>query len=94
MSAHATATPYNDAAESRALARALGPEAALEVVVHPFKAQIGHTLGAAGVLELLAAVDAIERGVLPAAAGEGTLDPDAPARLLERAVAGSPRNAR
>jgi 3-oxoacyl-[acyl-carrier-protein] synthase II len=93
VSAHATATPFNDAAEARALAIALGAEAARDVIVHPFKAQIGHTLGAAGALELLAAVDAIERGVLPAAAGEGTLDPDAPARLLAEARRGAPRTA-
>jgi 3-oxoacyl-[acyl-carrier-protein] synthase-1/3-oxoacyl-[acyl-carrier-protein] synthase II len=93
VSAHATATPFNDAAESRALARALGTERARETVVHPFKAQIGHALGAAGVLELLAAADALDRGLLPAAAGGGPLDPDAPARLLEHAAAGSPRAA-
>jgi 3-oxoacyl-[acyl-carrier-protein] synthase II len=93
VSAHATATPFNDASESRALARVLGSARAREVVVHPFKAQIGHTLGAAGVLELLGAVDAIERGVLPAAAGEGELDPDAPAHLLAWAESGSPRTA-
>ncbi|HTB75544.1 MAG TPA: beta-ketoacyl synthase N-terminal-like domain-containing protein [Polyangiaceae bacterium] len=93
VSAHATATPFNDAAESRALARALGVEKAAGAVVHPYKAQIGHTLGAAGALELLAIADAIERGVLPAAAGEGELDPDAPARLLERAERGTPRTA-
>jgi 3-oxoacyl-[acyl-carrier-protein] synthase II len=93
VSAHATATPFNDAAESRAFARVLGAERAREVVVHPFKAQIGHALGAASVLELLAAADAIDRGVWPAAAGEGTLDPDAPATLLERTVAGSPKTA-
>ena len=90
VSAHATATPFNDASESRALARVLGEARAREVVVHPFKAQIGHTLGAAGGLELLAMVDAMTRGVLPAAAGEGPLDPDAPAHLLERAAAGAP----
>ncbi len=91
VSAHGTATPFNDAAESRALRRALGPDRAREVVVHPFKAQIGHTLGAAGALELLALTDALERGVLPAAAGGGPLDPDAPARLLARAASGAPR---
>ena len=91
VSAHATATPYNDSAESRALARVLGPEGFRQAVVHPFKAQIGHTLGAAGALELLAVADAIERGVLPAAAGEGTIDPDAPATLLERTQKGTPR---
>jgi 3-oxoacyl-[acyl-carrier-protein] synthase II len=91
VSVHGTATPFNDPAESRAIARSLGPARAREVVVHPFKAQIGHTLGAAGALELLAMTDALERGVLPAAAGQGRVDPDAPARLLDRAVVGSPR---
>ncbi len=93
VSAHATATPYNDAAESRAMAQALGKAYASAVVVHPFKAQIGHTLGAAGALETLACVDAIVRGVLPAAVGDGALDPDTPVRLLARTTAGSPRTA-
>ena len=93
VSAHGTATPFNDAAEFRALVRVLGTEGARSAVVHPFKAQIGHTLGAAGALELLAMADAIERGVLPAAAGSGPLDPDAPARLLERTLLGTPRTA-
>jgi 3-oxoacyl-[acyl-carrier-protein] synthase-1/3-oxoacyl-[acyl-carrier-protein] synthase II len=87
VSAHGTATPYNDAAEARALSRALGDRAE-RVVVHPFKAQIGHTLGAAGALESAACVDAMERGILPAAAGAGELDPDARVRLLERAESG------
>jgi 3-oxoacyl-[acyl-carrier-protein] synthase-1/3-oxoacyl-[acyl-carrier-protein] synthase II len=91
VSAHATATPFNDAAESRAIALALGSEVAREVVVHPFKAQAGHTLGAAGALELIAAIDGMTRGVFSASAGDGTPDPDAPARLLDRATAGSPR---
>jgi 3-oxoacyl-[acyl-carrier-protein] synthase-1/3-oxoacyl-[acyl-carrier-protein] synthase II len=90
VSAHATATPFNDPAEARAIRRALG-ERADDTVVHPFKAQIGHTLGAAGALELLATADAIRRGVLPGAAGEGDVDPDAAVRLLNRATAGAPR---
>jgi 3-oxoacyl-[acyl-carrier-protein] synthase-1/3-oxoacyl-[acyl-carrier-protein] synthase II len=83
VSAHATATSFNDAMESRALA-ALG---VADAVVHPFKAQIGHTLGAAGVLEALAAADALASGTAPAAAGgeDGApVDPDAPAMLLAR----------
>src|SRR5262249_36959960 len=68
VSAHATATPYNDAMEARALGRVF--EGVAPPVVHPFKAQIGHTLGAAGVLEALAAADALASGVAPAAAVE------------------------
>ena len=63
MSAHATATPFNDAAESRAHRRVLGRRDARAdgVVVHPFKAQIGHTLGAAGARSSSSrAVDAID----------------------------------
>ena len=82
VSAHGTATPYNDAAEARAIHALCAPG---DPVVHPFKAQIGHTLGAAGVLESLAAAHAMTRGVLPAAYGRGEIDPDASVRLLERA---------
>ncbi|MBK9265830.1 MAG: 3-oxoacyl-ACP synthase [Polyangiaceae bacterium] len=82
VSAHGTATPFNDAMESRAIATMFDGVAA--PVVHPFKAQIGHTLGAAGVLESLAVADALQRSVAPAAAGEGELDPDAAVVLLDR----------
>ena len=89
VSAHGTATPFNDAAESRAIARATNDSR--DVVIHAFKAQIGHTLGAAGALESLAAIDALTRGVLPATAGDGALDPEAPARILDRGEPGAPR---
>ncbi len=85
VSAHGTATPFNDAMESKAIAT-LFPDAPAPVV-HPYKAQIGHTLGAAGVLESLAVSDALTRGVAPAAGGEGALDPDAAVTLLERTEA-------
>jgi 3-oxoacyl-[acyl-carrier-protein] synthase II len=93
VSAHATATPMNDTAEFGAIVHALGEEEARRVVVHPFKAQIGHTMGAAGALEILGCLDAIERGVMPAAAGTGVVDPAAPARLLEVTEAGIARTA-
>ena len=91
VSAHATATPFNDAAETRGTASALGEREAGLVAVHAFKAQIGHTLGAAGAIESLVCFDAIERGVLPATAGEGELDPNAPARVLGVGESGAPR---
>jgi 3-oxoacyl-[acyl-carrier-protein] synthase-1/3-oxoacyl-[acyl-carrier-protein] synthase II len=84
VSVHGTSTPFNDAMESKAVARLCAPAAP---VVHPFKAQIGHTLGAAGALELLSAIDALDRGVAPAAAGDAPLDPEAPATLLPSAEA-------
>jgi 3-oxoacyl-[acyl-carrier-protein] synthase-1/3-oxoacyl-[acyl-carrier-protein] synthase II len=73
VSAHATSTPYNDAAEARALRRLFGARA---VPVQAFKAQIGHTLGAAGALESLALLDALRRGVVPGVPGGGELEPE------------------
>jgi 3-oxoacyl-[acyl-carrier-protein] synthase-1/3-oxoacyl-[acyl-carrier-protein] synthase II len=84
VSAHATATPFNDPAEARALRSAFGEHA--PKLVHPFKAQIGHTLGAAGVLEVLSALDAMKRNIGPAAAGEGGIDPECAVPLGERNV--------
>jgi 3-oxoacyl-[acyl-carrier-protein] synthase-1/3-oxoacyl-[acyl-carrier-protein] synthase II len=88
ISAHATATPFNDAAEGHAIAAAIGPTAD-RVVVHPFKAVAGHTLGAAGTLELLAALSAAGSGVLPAAYGDGELESEFPARLCTHNQAGN-----
>jgi 3-oxoacyl-[acyl-carrier-protein] synthase II len=93
VSAHGTSTPYNDAMEARAVAALVGASASDGPPVHPFKAQIGHTLGSAGVLESLAAAEALRRGIAPAAAGEGELDPDAAVLLLERAEARPLRSA-
>jgi 3-oxoacyl-[acyl-carrier-protein] synthase-1/3-oxoacyl-[acyl-carrier-protein] synthase II len=91
IGAHATATPFNDAAEAKGVVSAIGEREGRETATHAFKAQIGHTLGAAGAIESLVCLDAIERGILPATAGEGPIDPDAPARIFSLAEAGTPR---
>jgi 3-oxoacyl-[acyl-carrier-protein] synthase-1/3-oxoacyl-[acyl-carrier-protein] synthase II len=88
ISAHGTATPFNDSAEGRAIAAIIGATAE-RVVVHPFKAIAGHTLGAAGTLETLAALSAASRGVLPAAFGDGELDSEFPARLCTHNLPGN-----
>jgi 3-oxoacyl-[acyl-carrier-protein] synthase II len=92
VSAHGTATPFNDAAEWKAIVQTLGGRAP-DVVVHPFKAQVGHTLGAAGAIESLAVLDAMQRGVLPASVISAPRDPETPARLLEHVERGTPRAA-
>jgi 3-oxoacyl-(acyl-carrier-protein) synthase len=90
VSAHATATPFNDAAEIKALARILGDH---RPAILPLKAQIGHTLGAAGVLETLACVDAMEKKIIPASASHTKIEPDLPATLYARAEASDVRAA-
>lgn len=58
--AHGTATPLNDAMESGVLGDLL-PDAAVSSV----KGAIGHTLGAAGAIELVMTVLAVQQGRLP-----------------------------
>jgi 3-oxoacyl-[acyl-carrier-protein] synthase-1 len=65
ISAHGTATPYNDEMESLALAWA-GLD---QVPVNSFKGYIGHTLGAAGVIETILSVYSIRNGILFKSAG-------------------------
>jgi 3-oxoacyl-[acyl-carrier-protein] synthase II len=55
ISAHATATPANDGAETLAIKRALG-EAARKISITASKSQFGHTLGAAGAVGAATAV--------------------------------------
>lgn len=69
ISAHGTATPYNDEME----AKAFGLSGLSHSDVHSFKGYLGHTLGAAGVLESAMAIEAICRQQLIPSAGFETL---------------------
>jgi len=60
INAHGTATPYNDAAEVNAIVRA-GLE---NVPVNSLKPYFGHTLGAAGVLESIISMRALEENMV------------------------------
>jgi 3-oxoacyl-[acyl-carrier-protein] synthase II len=72
VNAHGTSTPLNDLAESRVLARCLGPGAA----VTSTKGVVGHTLGAAGAIEAAFTVLAVERALIPPTANLDSQDPD------------------
>ena len=61
LNLHGTATPANDSVEAQAVA-ALFPEA---LHASSTKGWTGHTLGAAGIVESVAALLALEHGVLP-----------------------------
>lgn len=64
IASHSTATPENDAAEYRAMVRALGPALA-GIPVVGFKSHVGHTLGGAGAVELILSIMAREDGIVP-----------------------------
>lgn len=65
VNAHGTATVYNDEMESIALHRA-GLD---EIPLNGMKGYFGHTLGAAGILETVLSMTAVERNIIPATRG-------------------------
>ena len=64
IAAHGTSTPLNDVTETRAIKGAFGAHAH-KVAISSTKSMVGHTIGAAGVINALAAIGAIREGVIP-----------------------------
>jgi 3-oxoacyl-[acyl-carrier-protein] synthase II len=75
INAHGTGTPANDAVETAAIKKVFG-ERAYAIPVSSTKSMHGHLLGAAGALELVAAVMAMRRGVLPPTLHLAVPDPE------------------
>ncbi|HEX7128890.1 MAG TPA: beta-ketoacyl-[acyl-carrier-protein] synthase family protein [Rhodanobacteraceae bacterium] len=73
INAHGTGTPANDPTETRAIRKAFG-EHADKLAVSSTKSVHGHALGAAGAIELVAAIGALRENVVPPTAN--FLDPD------------------
>ena len=73
---HGTGTPSNDAAEDRAMT-ALFTDG---VACNSTKGLTGHTLGAAGAVEAIVSLIALEEGFVPSSPGTRSLDPKLRAR--------------
>jgi 3-oxoacyl-[acyl-carrier-protein] synthase II len=75
VNAHGTSTPLGDPAETRVLKIALGEENAYRTPVSSTKGATGHTLGAAGAVEAIFTIFALQRGLLPPTINYETPDP-------------------
>ena len=68
INAHGTSTPYNDKFETAAIKTVFG-ENAYKIPVSSTKSMTGHLLGAAGGIETIICVKALEEGFIPATIG-------------------------
>jgi len=64
INAHGTSTPLNDTIETKAIKSLFG-ELAYKIPISSNKSMIGHTLGAAGSIELIATALTIKEGIIP-----------------------------
>jgi 3-oxoacyl-[acyl-carrier-protein] synthase II len=76
INAHGTSTPLGDSAETRVIKLALGEENARKTPVSSTKGATGHCLGAAGAVEAMFSVLAVDRGVLPPTINYEDPDPE------------------
>jgi 3-oxoacyl-[acyl-carrier-protein] synthase II len=75
INAHGTSTPLNDKMETAAIKRLLG-EYGCTVMVQSTKSMVGHLLGAAGAVETIAALLAIEEGIVHPTINQFDPDPE------------------
>lgn len=75
INAHGTSTPLNDKTETKAIKNAFG-EDAYKVHISSTKSMTGHLLGAAGAIEGIAAVLAVQNDIIPPTIGYKNPDPE------------------
>lgn len=82
LNVHGTSTLYNDEMESIAINRA----GLSDVPVNAMKGYYGHTLGAAGILETLLTMRALENGIVLATRGFDELGVSMPVKVSSQSV--------
>ncbi len=76
INAHGTGTPLNDKGETLAIKGALGEEEARKALISSTKSMTGHMLGAAGAIEAIACIKALDTGIIPPTINLLEPDPD------------------
>jgi 3-oxoacyl-[acyl-carrier-protein] synthase II len=80
INTHGTSTPLGDVAEIKAIVDVFG-EHAYRLNISSTKSMTGHSLGAAGVIEAIACIMAVQHDVCPPTINHVTDDPDIDERL-------------
>ncbi len=75
VNAHGTSTPLNDVSETMAMKKVF-KEYAKKVAISSTKSMTGHMLGAAGGVEAIYSILAIQHGVIPPTINYETPDPE------------------
>lgn len=80
LNTHATSTPVGDISETKAIANVFGdkPE---HLHIGATKSMMGHLLGAAGAIEAIASIKAINNNVIPPTINTESIDEDIPSGL-------------
>lgn len=73
INTHGTSTPLGDVAELKAISQVFG-EHAKDININSTKSMTGHLLGAAGAIESIASILAIEHGIIPPTINHSTVD--------------------
>ncbi|MEI9811000.1 MAG: beta-ketoacyl-ACP synthase II [Bacteroidota bacterium] len=80
INTHGTSTPLGDIAEAKAITDVFG-EHAYRLNISATKSMTGHCLGAAGVIEAIACIQAVVHDIVPPTINHFTDDPDLDPRL-------------
>ncbi|MFM8349404.1 MAG: beta-ketoacyl-[acyl-carrier-protein] synthase II, partial [Bacteroidota bacterium] len=75
INTHGTSTPLGDVGEIRAIQKVFGEEV-YKVNISSTKSMTGHLLGAAGAIEAIACLLALNKGIIPPTINHFTDDPD------------------
>lgn len=80
INVHGTSTPLGDVAEIKAIGKVFG-EDAYNLNISSTKSMTGHLLGAAGAVEAIAGIMAIQNGIIPPTINHHTQDPNIDPKL-------------